>query len=638
MSRIKILISIFLLLNCAFLPALDFLLRPKAFMFMPMGSGNETYKGDPRYETGGGAEVGVEVDLSTIWPNPFGIGYTAGIEGGMISNAIAMQGDSKQSLAIYSLGTSVGLYYFPFSRVFMRLDGAMGLFIPTLDKMNGPSSIFLKGGGEAGFRFTPSFVLAANAGWRQYGALGSELFNSGFSAGVTAQITFQVGGGSGKNGAEGNLLQDDPLYPAFMQLYQTNPVGALIVHNKENAEIRNVRVSFRADTYTSSEFFCGSVPTIPRGRSVELPLFADFSPAVLRFTDNGRILGEVVIRYNILGQERTAVSSMTLACHNRNTIPQSDISELGAFISPTSPDTLDYAKYVVGLARARKRTGHNQNMQFSIWLFEGLKASGIRVGDTYAKENEVQFPSETLSFRTGSPCDLAVLYAAALEGVGISTALLNIGTDYIVAINLGIGPAAAETLFNGDERILNIDNQIWLPVAMSAFNDGFITSWTRAIVSLKQAFERGESTDFIMTKDAWALYPPAPFPGTGERLVRTELDLIIIESDKAIRQYINQDIMPIVWRTENQIKAAPSAALYNRLGILLARAGRLSEAKASYERSAGMGSVAAMTNRASLALSEKDFKTAERWFKQALAVDSANSAAARGLERLEGRR
>jgi len=626
------------MVNCAFLPALDFLFRPKAFMFLPMGSGNISAYGHTRYETGGGAEVALELDISSIWPNPLGFGYTVGIEGGMTSNAIAIQGEEvKKNLAIYSLGGVVGLYYFPFSRVFMRADGTVGLFIPTLDKLNGPTSLFWRGGGELGFRFTPSFLIAANAAWRQYGT--SDPFNSGLSAGITAQLTMQMGSGSGNNGAEGILLQSDPLYPAFMQLYQTNPVGTLVIRNKENAEIRNVRVSFKANVYTSSEFSCGSVSSIPKGRSVELPLLADFSPAVLRFTDTGRILGEVVIRYNFLGQEREALSSVTLSCHNRNTIPQSDLAELGAFISPTSPETLDYSKYVVGLARARRRTGHNQNMQFAVWLFEGMRVFGIRVGETYAKENEVQFPAETLSFKTGSSCDLAILYAASLEGVGISSALLNVGTDYIVAINLSMSPAAAETLFSSNERILNINNEIWLPVAMSAFNDGFMASWTRAVVSLKQVFEkRGEAADFIMTKDAWASYPPAPLPELGTRLVRIESDPIIAGADNALTQYIDQEIMPLVWRTEAEIRSAPTAALYNRLGILLARAGRINEAKANYERAAGLGSVAAMTNRASLSLIERDYNTAERWFKQALSVDSKNSAAIRGLERLEGRR
>jgi Tfp pilus assembly protein PilF len=63
--------------------------------------------------------------------------------------------------------------------------------------------------------------------------------------------------------------------------------------------------------------------------------------------------------------------------------------------------------------------------------------------------------------------------------------------------------------------------------------------------------------------------------------------------------------------------------------------GRTAEAKAAYERAAGMGSVPAMTNRGNLALGERDYAGAERWFRQALTIDGQNQAAIRGLERVE---
>ena len=50
-------------------------------MFIPMGAGNLpsssiTTQSIPRYDTGGGADLGFELDISSIWSNPFGIGYS----------------------------------------------------------------------------------------------------------------------------------------------------------------------------------------------------------------------------------------------------------------------------------------------------------------------------------------------------------------------------------------------------------------------------------------------------------------------------------------------------------------------------------------------------------------------------------
>ena len=51
-----------------------------------------------------------------------------------------------------------------------------------------------------------------------------------------------------------------------------------------------------------------------------------------------------------------------------------------------------------------------------------------------------------------------------------------------------------------------------------------------------------------------------------------------------------------------------------------------------------MGSAGAMANRGNMALSENDIAGAERWFRQALARDSNNNAAQRGLEFVEARK
>jgi hypothetical protein len=429
-----------------------------------------------------------------------------------------------------------------------------------------------------------------------------------------------------------------------MQLYQTNGAGSLVIRNNENAEIRDVRVSFRASPYTASEFPCGSVSFIARGRNAELPLLADFSPEILRFTDKGRILGEVIVRYRFLGQEREAIRSVILAAHNRNTVVEGDPAALAPFISPMSPETVDYAKFIAGLARNDRRAGHNQNFQYAIWLLEGLRASGVILGNTYENKTGdgrnvvVQFPAETLSFRSGSSRDLALLFAGGLESAGISAAFISInneeGFEFLVAVNLGINQAAAETLFNGTGKILIIDGGAWLPLSMSAFNEGFTAAWARGVKVLDETFKAGKQADFVMVEEAWAVYPPAPLPEQGGRTIRTDANAAVREVNRAMQQYIAQEIQPLLTRIQAQVSATPTAALYNRLGIVQVRAGRIAEGKASYERAAGMGSVPAMTNRGNLALSERDYATAERWFKQALARDSKNGAALRGLEQV----
>jgi len=612
------------------LSALDFNFRPRGFVSLPSDEARSS-EGNTMYDTGGGGELGFEVDLSSVLSNPIGLGYTLGVEGGMLISPI--NGNKEKSAAIYSIGGAAGFNFFPMSRLFTRVDGAFGLYLPSFDGKTGDSGIYWRGGGEVGFRFTPGFTLAANGGLRQYQSLEGDIFNSGIYAGLTAQLSFQTGKNANRESVGVVLDQYEAVYPAFMQMYQTGAIGTLVIRNNENAEIRDVRVSFRASGYTSSEFPCGKLSIIPRGRGVQMPLLADFSKEVLRFTDKGRILGEVVIRYRLLGQERESVRSVILATNNRNMFTD-DAACLASFISSTSPDVLDFGKYIAGLARNDRRTGHNNNLQYAIWLLEGLRAGGIILGNTYSDKTEAQFPAETLAYRSGNARDLALLFAGCLESVGIPSAFVQVENDFLVAVSMNADASAAETLFNGTGKILIIDNKAWLPLSMAAFNEGFLSAWSRAVKVLGDGFKAGKQADFVMVEEAWAVYPPAPFPEQGGRAVRTDVNAAGKEVNRAMQQYIAQEIQPILTQIQAKASASPSATIINRLAIVQVRAGKLAEGKANYEKAAGLGSVPAMTNRGNLAMLEKDYATAEKWFKQALAKDSKNSAALRGLEQI----
>ncbi|MDR0708771.1 MAG: hypothetical protein LBF77_01740 [Spirochaetaceae bacterium] len=610
--------------------SLDFSLRPGGFVFFPAVPGNKAADGNGRFDIGGGGELGFDIDFASIWSNPLGLGYTAGIEGGLLYSPY--KPPASGNVQIYSFGGALGLYYFPLSRLFTRVDGGIGTYQGVIGEGKGKAALWWRAGAEAGFRFTPMFTLAVSGGWRQYQGSNGGAFNSGFYTGLSLHITFETGTASNSEGASATFTQDEGIYPVFLSLYQKSPAGTITIRNNENAEIRDLRVSFRAAGYTASEFPCGTLPLIAKGRAAEFPLYADFSPELLRFTDAGRILGEVVIRYRFLGTERQSVQTVSVQVHNRSVFPPSDASGLAAFVSPASPEILEYAKHLTGLARSTRRTGLNQNMQTALWLFEGLRSAGVRLDDAHTTENEVQYPVETLGFRTGNSADLGLLFAAALEAAGIPSAIIPLGDDFIVACSLGIDQAGAGLLFTSLEKLLVIDGQVWLPLFMNAFNDGFIPAWDGGVAALDEAFAAGREAEFIMLENAWGTYPPAPLPAQSSTAVRVNEGNLAQTVDRVIEQYIAREIQPLVQNVQRQIAASPTAALYNRLGILLVRSGRIADGKAAYERAAGMGLVPAMTNRGNLALIEKDYAAATRWFARALEREPENAAALRGLE------
>ena len=173
---------------------------------------------------------------------------------------------------------------------------------------------------------------------------------------------------------------------------------------------------------------------------------------------------------------------------------------------------------------------------------------------------------------------------------------------------------------------------------MGELNNGFMACWMQGADVLNKTFKGGKQADFVRVADAWAQYPPAPLPALGGNAIHTDTAAATAQVDSATRQYIDQELAPLLRQVQMQININPAVALYNRLGILQIRCGNTAEAKASYERAAGMGLVPAMTNRGNLALIERDYATAEKWFRQALAMDSKNSAALQGMEKVSENR
>ncbi|MCL2763120.1 MAG: hypothetical protein FWD36_07960, partial [Treponema sp.] len=175
------------------------------------------------------------------------------------------------------------------------------------------------------------------------------------------------------------------------------------------------------------------------------------------------------------------------------------------------------------------------------------------------------------------------------------------------------------------------NDNVWLPLSMSVLHEGFTSAWARGAAALNESFATGELAEFVAVEDAWAVYPPAPLYELGRTGIRTDNAAVLREVNNVMQRYITQEINPIIQRTSNMQN---TAAQQNRLGILYVRAGRVAEGKAAYERAVNMGSVPAMTNRGNLALIERDFAAAERWFRQALQREPQNQTALRGLERI----
>ena len=634
MKKIVTLIGALVLCASSFATEITLKITPTA-MF-PFLSGEKKYE-----VAGGGAFVDVGVNF---------LGFlNAGPELGFIvlpkNNSKNLENGVDPNLYIVPFGAQIGAFFSPLAR--LELDagialGAYGSFTNSKEHY----APWYRAYTDVNFKINTKVSVGLNASW--FDCQNTTYFGNPGAAGITAgiSITFKFDTKKVSGNVDAETECDDSVFPSLYTIYKNDPIGTITVTNNEAAEIRNVVVKFRAEGYTASEQECGQLRVINKHSSEEIPLYADFNDKVLRFSESGKISGEIVVEYELLGDNRVAVIPVTIPVYNRNSIRWVDPAIIASFVSAKSQEILELSKVVVGIARSHLRTGLSKDMQFAMYVHESICNMGIAVeenSDTPYNETHlnlsaldyIQYPYQTLSYRSGDKDDIAILYMSMLESVGISAAFIPLADDFIVAINLGEATSSTLSLFNDESHVLIVDDQVWMPVSIKAINEGFVNSWIKGITTVNEMLEAEEDVEFILLADAWQNYPPSGF-STGESNVKTPLDAelsALVEAD--ITQYINQEFGPQIAEVQAKIKKeGNSITLYNQLGLLYVRAGLYSNAIPVYEVSAKMGSVAAMNNLGNIYSLQKQYLAAKKWYEAALASDPQNATAIKNLEKI----
>jgi len=607
----------------------DLGLRLSPVFRLPLGSGTTEY-----FSVGGGAFLNAEIDLLRC--------VSIGPEIGFTIDTL----DGPSSVAQFlSAGLSLSGFYYPLSRMIVRGGASLGVYDASYEDVTA-QDLYWRGYAEAGFRFTPSISLSATGGYIKYLARDPEPLYAGLTMGLSVRYLIDTDPALGSISA--NLTQLDPVFPLFYGMYKENSVGTLRITNNESAEIRNVKVTFGAGNYTNSQMPCGTVDVIGKRKSVDVPLFADFSTTVLNFTENGKMPGEVIVTYDLLGSGRVTPVTVVVDVLNRNTMRWTDLSAVAAFISPNSPEVLDLSKYLVGIARDRLRSGLNRNMQFAMYLYEGLRSGNLAWSHDSttpyteyhldpAKLDYVQYPFQTLAYGSGDYDDLGILYAALLESVGIKTAIIPMAGDFVVLFSLGITPEEASGLFSSADNYMEMEEEVWIPLSLAVFREGFMNSWYNAMNELGPALRGEESVELILLQTAWQSYPPSGIAGKEAQFEKPAEETVVKAVETVMMRYITAEFGPKIKAIQERIRSeGGTSSLFGELGLLYVRAGMYPEAKGEYKKAAKMGSVPAMINLGNIALLERDYKTAESWFKQALAEQPESKAARQGLEKARG--
>jgi len=541
----------------------------------------------------------------------------------------------------------LAFYAYPTPRLLLQAGASGGLGYANAPKSSlsdaiSGSALYWKAKAELGYRFSPTFSILANAGYSQL--LGTE---AALYKGISAGIVFNLGLdklGGGSSGLSTEIQKQQSILPIVYYKNDKTPIAYLNLSNGESAEIRDVKVSFAAGAYTSREAECGAYPLIRRNKSVVVPIYANFNDKVLGFSETTKLQGDIRIEYKILDSQRSASKVITVVFNNRNAATWADDRVIGAFISPQDPSMLELSKYIAGLVRVHSRPEIDKNLQYGMGLFEGLRVYGVTytpdptIPYVQARKDSsslayIQYPYQTLSYKSGDSDAIALTMAEALESVAVPAAIAALPEDVIVAFPLDMPEAQARTTFSNLGNFIYDSGKVWVPLRASMIRDGFLRSW-QAGVELWQAHAQDKTTaKLVQIDEAWKEYLPIALADVDFKPTKPTEDSVNLAFENVLGRFITAEVAPKVDRLKAGFEGAGTGKQHNSLGIVYAQYGLYAEAKAEFEQAANLGHLPALVNLANVAFLLKDYETAASYFEKALATQPGNKAAMMGLAR-----
>lgn len=305
---------------------------------------------------------------------------------------------------------------------------------------------------------------------------------------------------------------------------------------------------------------------------------------------------------------------------------------------------LTFAKNTHAAVESMKGLAGDRNMRVALGIFEALNLFGLQYSPDPSSPygaalgggavDFLQFPAQTLQFRSGDCDDLTILYCTLLESLGIETAMLTVPGHIFPAFALAMSPAEAEGLFAGTQDYIEMDGKVWIPVEITLIKKGFSQAWRQAINEYNTARGKGEA-NFFRVRESWEVYEPVGFIETSQAPTIPEKSKL----EQGVSREQRKVVDILLAGKEGELRKAVDAAraglakskAQNKLGVFYARLGLDDKARTEFEKAKSGGLVPAEVNLGNLLFRQERFAESITAFRDILGKEPDNKGALYGL-------
>ncbi|MBN1379391.1 MAG: tetratricopeptide repeat protein [Gammaproteobacteria bacterium] len=428
-------------------------------------------------------------------------------------------------------------------------------------------------------------------------------------------------------------LNIQPVFSAAYKQYGNRPVGSVVLRNVSGTEYGNLKVSFEVKGYMDFPTSQDIVRLAPNSKQ-EIALSAAFNNRILEIDEDTGVQVEIKLSYVREGRNDDISITSPMTIYGKNAMLWSDRNMIGSFVTPKDDSLRDFVRQAVN--EYKPASGPlSENLVTAMTLFSAFSAHGIRYeidpNNPFAdlktgQVDYVQFGRETLRLKSGDCDDLSVLFSAALENLGIETAIVDVPGHLLMMFNTNL-PADQSNQISGQQDWLFIrDDKVWVPLEVTMIGTSFSEAWAEGAKKIQQHKADGALT-LIPLKEAWQQYQPVTLkPATFEiKLPASEKVASIVQREqylllqKNLDQLINPYQAILAVNPEDHLARLQIAIIYARNGLNSLAMQELDELSKADDNNSAIHN-----NRGNIYLQQGDLVRAREAYEQAERLDPSD--------------
>ncbi len=383
------------------------------------------------------------------------------------------------------------------------------------------------------------------------------------------------------------------IFASAYKYYESHALGKVVIRNNTEIPYTKVKLSFSVREMMDYPWEI-ELESVPANQEMEILLKPVFSNRILEVTENTPLQSEFALTYYIAGEARKVTRSFPVTLYERHAMVWDQKAKLGAFVTYKDTPVADFTRSVVQQYVDAYPNLHS-SIVYARAVYDALGVLGLKyiVDPTspFAEFSEnasavdyIQYPRDTLARKSGDCDDLSVLFAAAMENVGIGTAFVDVPGHVFVMINTGVAEKDKATLGFPDELLVVSEGTVWLPVEMTMVGASFTRAWQKGAEEFRD-WSVKRKTDIVNTQKAWERFKPVTLPpdsGRAVRVSRTEIEAKYKDELEALERK-RLDHLSIKYRETLKTKPNDVAAL-TQLGILYGENGAYTESLEQFQK------------------------------------------------------